>query len=169
MSYFSDWNKEIECVSKNGDPNDFVATYYQLEQQAYEKILLGYPDTKWEGSFAKLQEELGFGNHPIIFAGFLEGINTSLNEALDLDSLVDDSPIKLDVDFAKLLYNMHDAKAHWLYGLDAWSNVMGKEERAEIAKKFRTDNIAVSNKVGRNEPCPCGSGKKYKQCCGKNA
>ena len=24
-------------------------------------------------------------------------------------------------------------------------------------------------KVGRNEPCPCGSGKKYKQCCGRNA
>ena len=23
-------------------------------------------------------------------------------------------------------------------------------------------------KVGRNDPCPCGSGKKYKQCCGKN-
>jgi len=26
---------------------------------------------------------------------------------------------------------------------------------------------AVSTKVGRNEPCPCGSGKKYKKCCGK--
>ncbi|UCE24605.1 MAG: SEC-C domain-containing protein, partial [Candidatus Zixiibacteriota bacterium] len=25
------------------------------------------------------------------------------------------------------------------------------------------------NKVGRNQPCPCGSGKKYKKCCGKNA
>ena len=24
-------------------------------------------------------------------------------------------------------------------------------------------------KVGRNDPCPCGSGKKYKQCCGRNA
>ena len=24
-------------------------------------------------------------------------------------------------------------------------------------------------KVGRNDPCPCGSGKKYKNCCGKNA
>jgi uncharacterized protein YecA (UPF0149 family) len=23
-------------------------------------------------------------------------------------------------------------------------------------------------KIGRNEPCPCGSGKKYKQCCGRN-
>ena len=25
----------------------------------------------------------------------------------------------------------------------------------------------VERKVGRNEPCPCGSGKKYKKCCGK--
>jgi uncharacterized protein YecA (UPF0149 family) len=24
-------------------------------------------------------------------------------------------------------------------------------------------------KVGRNEPCPCGSGKKYKHCCGRGA
>ena len=24
-----------------------------------------------------------------------------------------------------------------------------------------------SEKIGRNDPCPCGSGKKYKQCCGK--
>lgn len=27
--------------------------------------------------------------------------------------------------------------------------------------------ITAPKKVGRNEPCPCGSGKKYKQCCGK--
>lgn len=27
----------------------------------------------------------------------------------------------------------------------------------------------VENKVGRNDPCPCGSGKKYKKCCGANA
>ena len=27
--------------------------------------------------------------------------------------------------------------------------------------------IMAENKVGRNEPCPCGSGKKYKKCCGK--
>ncbi|MFT9447432.1 SEC-C metal-binding domain-containing protein [Gluconobacter japonicus] len=27
---------------------------------------------------------------------------------------------------------------------------------------------AMSTKVGRNEPCPCGSGKKYKKCCGMN-
>lgn len=26
--------------------------------------------------------------------------------------------------------------------------------------------ITVETKTGRNEPCPCGSGKKYKKCCG---
>ena len=27
----------------------------------------------------------------------------------------------------------------------------------------------VGNKTGRNDPCPCGSGKKYKNCCGKDS
>lgn len=31
----------------------------------------------------------------------------------------------------------------------------------------RTGNPVTSKKVGRNDPCPCGSGKKYKKCCGK--
>jgi uncharacterized protein len=31
---------------------------------------------------------------------------------------------------------------------------------------FPTPRAAPDNKVGRNEPCPCGSGKKYKRCCG---
>lgn len=28
--------------------------------------------------------------------------------------------------------------------------------------------VVKEKKVGRNDPCPCGSGKKYKFCCGKN-
>ena len=41
----------------------------------------------------------------------------------------------------------------------------------EIAK-LNLPNKPVSRatpKIGRNDPCPCGSGKKYKNCCGKNA
>ena len=42
---------------------------------------------------------------------------------------------------------------------------------AELMKKemkvASTSTVATSNKVGRNDPCPCGSGKKYKKCCGK--
>ncbi len=48
-------------------------------------------------------------------------------------------------------------------------------EREEVLKPTGTNSgeapqkrQAVSNKIGRNDPCPCGSGKKYKNCCGKN-
>ena len=35
--------------------------------------------------------------------------------------------------------------------------------------KSKTPVKADGTKVGRNDPCPCGSGKKYKNCCGKDA
>ncbi len=43
-------------------------------------------------------------------------------------------------------------------------------EAVFMLKKSLQPNVPVRNteKVGRNDPCPCGSGKKYKQCCGKN-
>lgn len=167
MSYFSEWNKEIESVSKQGKTNEFVTDYYRLEQQAYDQILSAYPNIDLKGSFADLQKKLGFEHKPVIFAGFLEGINDSLEEPLDLDALVDDSPLDLKINFRKLLYNMHDAKANWLYDLESWNKVFSLEERQAIAKEYRTEHIAVSQKVGRNEPCTCGSGKKYKNCCGK--
>ncbi|ADC91089.1 hypothetical protein HMPREF0868_0892 [Mageeibacillus indolicus UPII9-5] len=168
MSYFADWNKEIEQVTANGQSNQFVKDYYRLEQQAYDRILKSYPDVQLSGKFTDIQDKLGFAGESAIFLGFLEGINPCLTSELDLDSLGDDSVLDLQIDFAKLLYNMYDAKANWLYDLDSWQNVFSDAEHKEIAKKFRTDHIAVSNKIGRNDPCPCGSGKKYKACCGKN-
>ena len=39
-------------------------------------------------------------------------------------------------------------------------------ERAEAATERDPDDPATWGKVGRNEPCPCGSGKKYKHCHG---
>ncbi|MDD4076347.1 MAG: SEC-C metal-binding domain-containing protein, partial [Eubacteriales bacterium] len=47
-------------------------------------------------------------------------------------------------------------------------------ERQQLAKPIETSGDdkpqpkRVGNKVGRNDPCPCGSGKKYKNCCGKS-
>jgi len=37
----------------------------------------------------------------------------------------------------------------------------------KTTKKVKADEILGTPKVGRNDPCPCGSGKKYKKCCGK--
>jgi uncharacterized protein len=45
-------------------------------------------------------------------------------------------------------------------------------ERRELRRKIRSNMLSApapvhrSEKIGRNEPCPCGSGKKYKKCCG---
>ena len=56
-----------------------------------------------------------------------------------------------------------------------------KQENASVDVKVNISNIKtndssaaktprkVDKKIGRNDPCPCGSGKKYKNCCGKNA
>ena len=54
------------------------------------------------------------------------------------------------------------------------SEIRQNTERKEVVKKVITndgkDTVKTSKKstkIGRNDPCPCGSGKKYKQCCGK--
>ena len=47
-----------------------------------------------------------------------------------------------------------------------------KVEREEVAKVTgtnRDDSVKKGPIIGRNDPCPCGSGKKYKMCCGRNA
>ncbi len=49
-----------------------------------------------------------------------------------------------------------------------------KEEAPKITGTNKDDTVAKgpyvrkTAKIGRNDPCPCGSGKKYKQCCGRN-
>ena len=55
--------------------------------------------------------------------------------------------------------------------LNAWtkSRHVGKPDKAPTgfpAGFYRGDPPAFGRKVGRNEPCPCGSGRKYKRCCG---
>lgn len=43
------------------------------------------------------------------------------------------------------------------------------ESRAATTEKARPYVKRADQKVGRNDPCPCGSGKKYKKCCGREA
>jgi uncharacterized protein YecA (UPF0149 family) len=101
--------------------------------------------------------------------GFLDGINDSLKEALKLEELDEASSIALDIDLEKLYYNMLAAKAEWLYSLPQWDELLTEEKRKEITKEQRLAGTIVKEKEpGRNDPCTCGSGKKYKKCCGAN-
>lgn len=43
----------------------------------------------------------------------------------------------------------------------------GGQGAANNAEQKKSEPIVNKDKVGRNDPCPCGSGKKYKKCCGK--
>ena len=104
---------------------------------------------------------------PVTFMGFLDRINTSLSEELDLEQLNEDSAITLTIDYEKLYYNMLKAKADWLYTLPQWDKLLSGEKRREIRLKLHADSRITVEKIGRNDPCPCGSGKKYKKCCGR--
>jgi len=65
---------------------------------------------------------------------------------------------------------MHKADADYLWGLEEWNDVLSEERRIEIYNEYRRSRtVHVEKKPGRNEPCSCGSGKKYKNCCGKRA
>jgi uncharacterized protein YecA (UPF0149 family) len=62
---------------------------------------------------------------------------------------------------------MVDAKADWLYGLPQWEAIYDEETRHRLyMEQKKSGTVVVGKKVGRNDPCPCGSGKKYKFCCG---
>lgn len=55
-----------------------------------------------------------------------------------------------------------------LYNLEEWDNLLTPERRKELYKEQKLSGTVIKEKkVGRNDPCPCGSGKKYKYCCGR--
>ena len=130
--------------------------------------ILEHHDEHLTGALGELSEK--FEVRPVIFEGFLDGIESSLKNGdnLDIKSMTEDSAIDLDVDFEKLYYNMWQADAPHLYSLEAWSGVLDEDTRKRISKEYKKSKIYhAPKKPGRNDPCPCGSGKKYKNCCGR--
>ena len=76
--------------------------------------------------------------------------------------------LSLAFDKVKLYKNMVDAKADWLYNLPMWDDIFDKEtKRSLYLEQKKSGTVVVGKKIGRNDPCPCGSGRKYKQCCGR--
>ena len=171
-TYYETWIDRSETVRDQTSYTYYINTYYTMEKDAYDKILSAYPDNKefTSGKASELAKKLGFSADTMdIFVGFLDGIQTSLKKEIDVKAVDDETEIDLDIDYEKLYYNMRDAKATWLFKLPSWKKVFPDDKAAEIAREYRDANIAHSEKIGRNDPCPCGSGKKYKKCCGKNA
>ncbi len=143
----------------------FWANYFSIEQGIYEK-LLAEPEVAVSGTVKELAEKY---ECPLsVMVGFLDGINDSLKTPNPIEEMTEDTVVSLDFDNEKLYYNMVGARAEWLYNLPAWENIITAERRKELYKEQKNSGtVHVEKKPGRNDPCPCGSGKKYKFCCGR--
>ncbi len=141
--------------------------YFAIEKGIYEKILSD-PTQVIEGTVKELAER--YGTELLIMTGFLDGINESLKGYQNpIDTMEEDTAVKIEIDPEKLYYNMVEAKADWLYNLPMWDEILTPDKRKELYKTQKASGTVVKGaKIGRNDPCPCGSGLKYKKCCGKN-
>ncbi len=169
MSLYSEWKQSIEDHAKDEKTaRAFWDAFCKREQGIY-KDLLGKKDARVVGTVSGFAEKYNMGQDEIL--GFLDGISESIEEQMpDLDSFKAESPFEFTIDFEKLYWNMLAVPAEWLYTLPEWDGILSEERREEIYKKFRNRNTVVKGpKIGRNDPCPCGSGKKYKKCCGRGA
>ena len=165
MTLFEQWRDLIENQTDETF-KEFWTEYSGAETKIYSAIL-DNPTEKVSGKIGELAAALDV--RPIIYMGFLDGINTSLKGGeIELENLDENSEIELDIDFEKLLYNMLAADAEYLYTLPQWEEVLPADKIKEVVKAFKKSKTVVKGeKIGRNDPCPCGSGKKYKKCCGK--
>lgn len=166
MSLLNEWQELLNSQTKS-TVNDFWEEYSETESKIYAHIL-SHKDEHLSGSISGLVDF--FKCSSVIFVGFLEGINTSLYEPLELNKITMESNIDLSVNFEELYKNMHKADADYLWSLEEWNDVFTEEKRRELYDEYRRSRtVRVEKKPGRNNPCPCGSGKKYKNCCGKKA
>ena len=167
-SLLGQWRaKAYDQKANKGDLQRLWKDYFESEKEIYKQLLQD-PDNVVRGSVKELAEKFDISLEKMV--GFLDGINDSLIEKNPIETMTEDTEVQLGFD-KKLLYkNMVDARADWLYELPEWDAIYSKEEQHELfLEQRKSGTIVKPKKIGRNDPCPCGSGKKYKNCCGRNA
>jgi len=168
MALLQEWHKI--AYNEKADKqalNRFWQRYFLLEKGVYEK-LLSNPDEKVEGTVKELAEKYQLSIMEM--TGFLDGINDSLKEANPIEEMEEDTKVSLGFDKELLYKNMVAAGADWLYELEEWNDIFDEDKRKALYREQKeSTTVHKDKKIYPNDPCPCGSGKKYKKCCGKNA
>lgn len=157
------------AYSENADKNQLQqlwTKYFEEEKEIYAQ-LLKTPDKVVKGTVKELAEK--YGVNIMTMTGFLDGINDSLVEKNPIEEMEEDTEVNLGFDKELLYKNMVAAEADWLYGLEEWNDIFDADTQKALYKEQKSSTTIVKGaKVYPNDPCPCGSGKKYKKCCGKN-
>jgi hypothetical protein len=165
MTLLENWREQAYQTERDAQSEqNFWGAYFNEEKGIYEQILA--TDEVVKGTVSELAEK--FQVSLDIMVGFLDGINDSLKEQNPIETMDENTEVSLCYDPEKLYYNMVACRAEWLYELPQWDRLLTAERRKELYKQQKSSTTIVKGKkIGRNDPCPCGSGKKYKFCCGR--
>ena len=150
----------------------------ELIEYLYERVLKEYDEKLSEIPEEVANEFEKAISLRVIDTHWMNHINTMshLREGIGLRSYAQENPLRAYTNegfelYDELLNTIDQETTMFLLKSEIRQNI----ERKQVVKgKAVTDNNKTKkatpkrvNKIGRNDPCPCGSGKKYKQCCGK--
>ena len=167
MALLEDWRTlAYNEKADRGQMQKLWADYFAKEKDVYAE-LLGNPDEEVKGTVKELADK--FGMDLKFMTGFLDGINDSLKTPNPIEEMTEDTEVSLAFDKELLYKNMVGAGADWLYGLPEWEAIFDEDKRKELYHEQKVAGTVKreGKKVYPNDPCPCGSGKKSKKCCGK--
>ena len=167
MGILKQWrDRAYDEKANRGEIQRMWSAYFAKEKEIYADLLKN-PDEVVKGTVKELAEK--YGVDLMTMVGFLDGINESIKTPNDLEEMDENSEVEVEIIPEKLFFNMLKADADYLYGLEQWEDILGEEEMVRIAKEYKQSKTVrrATPKIGRNDPCPCGSGKKYKHCCGR--
>ncbi len=166
MSLLQDWrDKAYSEDADRAQLQKLWQDYFMQEKNIYATLLKN-PDEVVKGTVKELADKYGVSLEYMV--GFLDGINDSLKEANPIEEMDENTEVNLGFDKELLYKNMVAAEADWLYNLPEWEEIFDADKRKELYKEQKSSTtIRKGIKVYPNDPCPCGSGKKYKKCCGK--
>ncbi len=166
MALLKQWRDMAYSETANkGDLQRLWADYFEKEKEIYAE-LLKKPNAKVSGTVKELADK--YKVDLMMMTGFLDGINDSLKKPNPIEEMEEDTQVSLAFDKELLYKNMVAASADWLYELPEWEAIFDEDKRKELYREQKSASTIVKpDKVYPNDPCPCGSGKKYKKCCGK--
>lgn len=167
MTLLKQWRDKAYSEKANkGDLQRLWTAYFESEKGIYAELLKA-PQETVTGTVRELANK--YDVDIMTMTGFLDGINDSLKEPNPIEEMDEDTPVNLGFDIERLYKNMVAAGADWLYELEEWNDILTEERRKELYREQKLSATVVKEeKIYPNDPCPCGSGKKYKKCCGRN-
>ena len=157
---------------KNKKPEEVIDTICKLVINEYEEKIKPVPQ-ELTNEFEKVISLQVLDNY------WMEHINTMshLREGIHLRGYAQEDPLRaytmegFDL-FDNMLQRIDKDISIFLLKAEVRQNIERKENTTKQVtndpdKGERKQPKKAKQKIGRNDPCPCGSGKKYKQCCGK--